>query len=85
MTQNVRRYFDSSKVRGEGNSVLIINREILPGQVDAPICFTFLTTTRDFSEIQRSVLLQTETILLFFLFSLRLLIKHENLHLQENF
>ena len=37
---NVRRYFDSSKVRGEGNSVIFINREILPGPEDARICFT---------------------------------------------
>jgi len=36
---NVRRYFDSSKVRGEGNSVIFINREILPGPEDARICF----------------------------------------------
>ena len=27
----MRRYFDSSKVRGEGNSVIFINLEILPG------------------------------------------------------
>jgi len=30
-----------SKVRVEGNSVIFINREILPGQEDARICFTF--------------------------------------------
>jgi len=28
---NVRRYFDSSKVRGEENSVIFINLEIFPG------------------------------------------------------
>ena len=38
---NVRRYYGSSKVRGEGNSVIFINREILPRPQDASICFTF--------------------------------------------
>ena len=52
--KNVWCYFDSSKVRGEGNSVIqcikiFINQEIIPGPKDAHICFTFLTTTRDFS------------------------------------
>ena len=28
---HVRRYFDSSNVRGEGNFVIFINREIPPG------------------------------------------------------
>jgi len=49
----VRFHFDSSKVRGEGNSVIFINQEILPGPEDAPICLTFLTTTMDFSEIKK--------------------------------
>ena len=53
----MQRYFDYSKVRGNRNSVLLvfINREILPGSGDARICFTFLTTTMDFSEIQISI------------------------------
>ena len=34
-----RRYVDSSKVRGEGSSVLFINREILPGPEDARTVF----------------------------------------------
>ena len=40
----MRRYFYSSKVRDEGNSVILYyyNREILPGPKDARICFTFL-------------------------------------------
>jgi len=54
---HVRRIFDSSKVRGEVNSLILINQEILPGPEEARICFTFLTTTRDFSELQRSFLL----------------------------
>ena len=29
------------QVRGEGNSVIFINRDILPGPGDARICFTF--------------------------------------------
>jgi len=37
----VRHYFDSSKVRGEGNSVIFINQEILPGPQDVHICFIF--------------------------------------------
>ena len=53
----VRRHFDSSKVRTEENSIIFINREILPGPEDARVCFTFLTTTRHFNEIQRSILL----------------------------
>jgi len=46
-------------LRGEGNSVTFINREILPGPEDARICLTlfFKTTTREFSEIQRNILL----------------------------
>ena len=49
----VRRYFDSSKVRGKGNIYK-------PGSPeDAGICITILTTTRDFCEIQRSNLLIT--------------------------
>jgi len=37
----MRCYFVSSKVRGERNSVIFINREILPGLEDASIIFTF--------------------------------------------
>jgi len=48
---NVRRYYGSSKVRGEGNSVIFINREILPRPQDASICVTF------FNEIQKSILM----------------------------
>ena len=47
----MRLYFDWCKVHGEGNFVISKNREILPGPEGARICFTFLTTTRDFSEI----------------------------------
>jgi len=54
---NVRRYFDSSKARDEGNFVIFLNREILLVPEDARICFTVLTTTRDFSEIQSCILL----------------------------
>jgi len=57
---NVRCYFDSSKARGEGNFVIFIYRKILLVPEDARICFTvslFLTTTKDFSEIQSSILL----------------------------
>jgi len=57
VTHNRAVLFDSSNVHGEGNSVLFINRKILPFPVDARTCFTFLTTTRDFSEIQRTILL----------------------------
>jgi len=65
----MRRYLDSRKVRGEGNSVVIINREILLGPEDARICFPFIATTRDFSAIQRSILLMMSIceILLFIL------------------
>ena len=35
----------SCKVRGEGNSVIFINREILPGPENARICFHILLTT----------------------------------------
>jgi len=56
---DVQHYFDSSNVRGEGNSVVCINREIFLGPEDARICFTLLTTTRDCSDIQRRVLLIT--------------------------
>jgi len=60
-------HFDATKVRGEGNFVIhvFINCEIFPGQEDARICFTFLTTTRDFSEIQGSIILFICEILLF--------------------
>ena len=53
----MQRYFDYSKVRCNRNSVLLvfINREILPCSGDARICFTFLTTTMGFSEIQISI------------------------------
>jgi len=54
---NVRRLFHFSTMRGEGNSVIFINREILPGPEDARISFTFLTPTKDFSEIQEIFLL----------------------------
>jgi len=47
---HVRHYFDSSRVRGDGNSVIFINWEILTGPGD-------VSTTRDFSEILRSILL----------------------------
>jgi len=40
-------------VRGKGKSDIFLNLEILPGPEDVLICFTFLTTTRDFSEIQK--------------------------------
>jgi len=55
----VRSYFDSSKVRRERNSIILIYIVpcILLGPEDARIGFTFFTTTRDFSEIQRSILL----------------------------
>jgi len=43
---NVRRYFDSRMVR---NSVIFINREILPCPENALICFPFLTTQTYFS------------------------------------
>jgi len=129
----VRRYFKwllYSKVCGEGNSVIFINRKILPGPADARpnkqkymgpiwvpmwaphglpiwphlgfatginirvpygphvyytwICFTFLATTRDFSEIQRSVLLIMiicEKLLLFlFILFLEIKIHHGSLH-----
>ena len=39
---NVRRYFKSSKVRGEGNSVIFINWEILPGAEDANGFISFI-------------------------------------------
>jgi len=39
---NVQHYFDLSNVRGEGNSVVCINREIFLGPEDARICFTLL-------------------------------------------
>jgi len=42
-------------VRGEGNSVIFINREILPGPENARGFVSFLTTTKDFTEIQRSI------------------------------
>jgi len=53
---NVRRNFDSNKVRGEANSAIFIGRETLARLKDALICFTFLTTTRDFSEFQRCII-----------------------------
>ena len=54
----MRRYFGSCKVRGEGNSVIVINREILPGPEDARICFTFSNKkTRNFNENEISILL----------------------------
>ena len=37
----MRRYFGSSKVRGEGKSVLFINRKILLGPEDARIVSQF--------------------------------------------
>ena len=46
---NVRRYFGSCKVCGKGNSVIFINREILPGPEDARICFTFFKRHRGIS------------------------------------
>jgi len=70
---NVRRYFDYSKQRGEGNSDIFINREILPGAEDSLICFTIvLKITMDFSEIQRRILfiMNICEILLFILFLL---------------
>jgi len=42
--------------RDEGNAVIFKNREILLGPENECICFTSITTTRDFSEIQRSIL-----------------------------
>ena len=42
----MQHHVDSSKVRGKGNSVILVNREILSGREDARICFTFLSTTR---------------------------------------
>jgi len=39
---NVRRYFDSSKVRGEGNSYIFLNREILPGADEANSFISFI-------------------------------------------
>ena len=44
----MRRYFDSSNVRGEGNSVIFISREILPGPEDAPIYFTIVNDNEGF-------------------------------------
>ena len=44
----VRRYFDSSEVRGEGNSVLFINRKIFPGPEDTHICFTIFNDNEKF-------------------------------------
>jgi len=52
---NALRYLDPSKVRGEGISVIFLNRKILPGPEDARICFLFLTTA--ILGIQRSILL----------------------------
>jgi len=37
---HMHHYFDSSKVRVEGNSVMFLNREILPGPDNTLICFT---------------------------------------------
>jgi len=45
---NVRRYFDASKMRGEMNSVIFINREILPAADDAHICFTIFKDTKEY-------------------------------------
>jgi len=45
---NVRRYFGSCKVRGEGNSVIFINRKILSGPEDARSCFTFFNDNEGF-------------------------------------
>jgi len=45
---HLRRYFDSSKVRGEGNSVVFITREILPGPEDARICLTMFNINERF-------------------------------------
>jgi len=57
MTHKRAAFFYSSKVRGEGNSVIFINLEILPGPSTRVFVSLFLTTTRDFSEIQVSILL----------------------------
>jgi len=35
-------------MRGEGNSVIFINRKILPGPEDARICFTFSNDNEEF-------------------------------------
>ena len=43
-------------MRGEGNSVILIKRESLPGPEDAHK-FNNFVTTRNFNEIERSVLL----------------------------
>jgi len=48
----MRRNFDSSKVRGEENSVIHVhvftNWEILPRPEDARICFTFVNDNERF-------------------------------------
>jgi len=45
----------STKWHGKKTVIIFIDWEILPGPGDARICF--LTTARDFSEIQKSILL----------------------------
>jgi len=49
MTYECAALIDSSKVRGKGNSILFINWEILPGPVDAHICFTLFQQQRGIS------------------------------------
>jgi len=48
---NVRGYFGSCKVRGERNSVIFIDREILSGPEDARICFIFFNDNEELKEV----------------------------------
>jgi len=52
---NVWRYCYSNKKRGEENFLIFINQGFLPGPEDMSL--HSLTTTRDFSEVQRYILL----------------------------
>jgi len=55
--QTCANYADWQRLHYRPYSIDIINREILPSPVDARICFTFLTTTKDFSGIHRLIIL----------------------------
>jgi len=59
MTPNVRRKFGSGKVPDERNSVIFMDREILSRTRGGAYLFhILLTTTRNFNEIERIILLK---------------------------
>jgi len=48
---------------GEGNSVLFINRNILPGPEDARICFTFFKDNEEFQRNSKKYSIDNEFVL----------------------